>query len=95
LNFIETCLEVEFGGLEVDSKEIASKIILDLKKINYILYLLVNVMNAVFVILKLVPFLMKKRIMSIPGIKSLVQLIQVLGLMRIMNSIFVNRDQKI
>ena len=95
MNFIETCLEVEFGGLEVDSKEIASKIILDLKKINYILYLLVNVMNAVFVILKLVPFLMKKRIMSIPGIKSLVQLIQVLGLMRIMNSIFVNRDQKI
>jgi hypothetical protein len=95
LNFIETCLEVEFGGLEVDSKEIASKIILDLKKINYMLYFLVNVINAVFTILKLAPFPMKKRITAIPGIKSLVQLIQVLGLMRIMNSIFADREQKI
>jgi len=71
----------------VNTAEISSKIIEDLKKINYLLYVSVNILNFAFVIFKFTPLLIKKSIFYAPGIKSLVRLIHVLGMMRIMNII--------
>ena len=88
MNFVELCIDVAFGKLDVDTSEISKKIVNDLKKINKLLYISVRILNSVFAVLSFIPLLIKKSTFFIPGIRSLVQLIRVLAMMRIMNRIF-------
>ena len=87
MKFIELCIRTEYVKLTLPQDQmliVFSQCIKHIKEVNKAIYILCIIANPISTVISKLPLIVQRRILGIPLVKSLKQLVLVTSMMRIM-----------